>query len=60
VLQAWIGSDGSVLDLKLIRGSFLLGQAAYQAVKQWRFQPYIRNGHARQAQTYITVNFKLP
>ena len=60
VLQAWIGSDGSVLDVKLIRGSFLLGQAAYQAVKQWRFQPYIRNGHARQAQTYITVNFKLP
>jgi periplasmic protein TonB len=60
VLQAWIGRDGSVLDLKLIRGSFLLGKAAYQAVKQWRFQPYIRNGRALQAQTYITVNFKLP
>ena len=60
VLQAWIGRDGSVLDLKLIRGSFVLGQAAYQAVKQWRFQPYIRNGRALQAQTYITVNFKLP
>ena len=60
VLQAWIGRDGSVLDLKLMRGSFLLGQAAYQAVKQWRFQPYIRNGRALQAQTYITVNFKLP
>jgi periplasmic protein TonB len=60
VLQAWIGRDGNVLDLKLIRGSFVLGQAAYQAVKHWRFQPYIRNGRALEAQTYITVNFKLP
>jgi len=60
VLQASIGRDGNLLDLKLIRGSFLLGQAAYQAVKQWRFQPYIRDGHALEAQTHITVNFKLP
>jgi periplasmic protein TonB len=60
VLQAWIGRDGSVLDLKLIHGSFLLGQAAYQAVKRWRFQPFVRNGQALQAQTYITVHFKLP
>ena len=40
VLQAWIGRDGTIQDLKLVRGSFLLGQAAYRAVKQWRYQPY--------------------
>ena len=40
VLQAVIGRDGSVEDLKLVRGYFVLGRAAIAAVKQWRFQPY--------------------
>ena len=30
VLEAWIGRDGSIQDLKLVRGSLLLGEAAYQ------------------------------
>ena len=60
VLQAWIGRDGTVQDLKLIRGSLLLGQAAYQAVRQWRYQPYMVNGRAVEAQTLVTVDFRLP
>ena len=60
VLRASIGKDGRVQDLKLIRGSFLLGEAAYRAVKQWRYKPYMLNGQAVEAQTYVTVNFKLP
>jgi TonB family protein len=60
VLQAWIGRDGSIRDLKLIDGSFLLGQAAVKAVKQWRYKPYLRNGVAVEAETYVTVDFRLP
>ena len=60
VLQAWIGRDGTIQDLKLIRGSLLLGQAAYQAVRQWRYQPYLVNGRAVEAQTFVTVDFRLP
>lgn len=60
VLQAWIGKDGSVLDLKLVKGYFLLGRAAFDAVKQWRFKPYNHNGKTIDFQTYITVNFKYP
>jgi TonB family protein len=60
VLQAWIGKDGSIRDLKLMDGSLLLGQAAVKAVKQWRYKPYLRNGVAVEAQTYVTVNFRLP
>lgn len=60
VLRAWIGKDGRIEDLKLIRGSLLLGEAAYHAVKQWRYKPYLLNGQAVEAQTYVTVNFKLP
>lgn len=60
VLQAFIARDGTIQDLKLIRGSFLLGQAAYRAVRQWRYQPYLVNGRAVEAQTLVTVDFKLP
>lgn len=60
VLQATIGRDGSVQDLKILRGYFVLGKAAIAAVKQWRFQPYVLNGHAAQTQTVITVNFSDP
>ena len=60
VLQAWIARDGTIRELKLIRGSLLLGQAAYEAVKRWRYKPYLRNGHAVEAQTYVTVDFRLP
>ena len=60
ILQAWIGKDGSIRDLKLVDGSLLLGRAAVEAVKQWRYKPYLRNGVAVEAQTYVTVNFRLP
>ncbi len=60
VLQALIGKDGMVRDLKLIHGSLLLGQAAFDAVRQWRYQPYFLDGRAVEAQTQVTVEFKLP
>jgi TonB family protein len=60
VLQAVIARDGSVEDLKLVRGYFILGRAAIAAVKQWRFQPYSVNGHAAATQTVITINFSYP
>jgi TonB family protein len=60
VLQAWIGRDGAIRDLKLVRGSLLLGKAACDAVKRWRYKPYVLNGQAVEAQTFVTVDFRLP
>lgn len=60
VLQTVIGRDGSVQDVKIVRGYFILGRAAIAAVKQWRFQPYNLNGHAAATQTLITINFSYP
>jgi len=60
VLQAWIASDGTVRDLKLVKGYFVLGKAAFDAVKQWKFKPYAPNGKAIDFQTMVTVNFKYP
>lgn len=60
VLQTVIGRDGSVEDVKIVRGYFILGRAAIAAVKQWRFQPYTINGHAASTQTTLTINFSYP
>jgi len=60
VLQAWISKDGRVEDVKFVRGYLVLAQAAAQAVRLWRYKPYFRNGEATEAQTFITIDFKLP
>jgi TonB family protein len=60
VLQAVIGRDGSVQDLKLLRGYFVLGRAAIASVKQWRFRPSSVNGRPVEVQTVITVSFTYP
>jgi len=57
VLRAWIGRDGKIRDLKLMQGYLVLGRAAFEAVKQWRYQPYYLNGQAMETETLITVDF---
>ena len=60
VLQAWVARDGTVRDVKLVKGYFVLARAAFDAVKQWRFKPYSPNGKAIDFQTVLTLNFKYP
>jgi periplasmic protein TonB len=60
VLEVVVARDGSVEDVKMVRGYFILAQAAIAAVKQWRFEPYMLNGHAAATQTAITINFSYP
>jgi TonB family protein len=60
LLQAWIRKDGTVRDLKVVNGPLALCQAAYSAVKQWRYKPLQLNGQSVEATTYVTVNFRLP
>lgn len=60
VLQVWVARDGSVQDVKLVKGYFALAHAASDAVKQWRFRPFTPNGTPISFQTYVTLNFKYP
>jgi len=60
VLQVWVAKDGTVRDVKLVRGYFALARAASDAVRQWRFKPYSSNGKPVDFQTIVTVNFKYP
>jgi protein TonB len=60
VLAAIIGKDGTIQNLHVLStASPLLNQAALDAVKQWRYRPYILNGEPVEVDTQITVNFTL-
>jgi TonB family protein len=60
VLNVRIAQDGSVESATLLSGPPLLGPAATDAVKQWRFKPRVMSGRAAEVQTRITLNFQLP
>lgn len=60
VLEARIGPDGAVQELKLVSGPPLLAEAAIAAVKQWRFRPRQAHGAPAEMQTTVTLNFRLP
>ena len=59
MLQAVISKDGSIQNLRLISGHPMLAPAAIDAVKQWKYKPYILNGEPVEVETQITVNFTL-
>jgi len=59
VLDADISKDGAIEKLKLVTGHPLLAPAAIDAVKHWRYKPYVLNGQAVPVNTQITVNFSL-
>ena len=59
LLQAEISKDGTIENLHLISGHPMLAPAAIEAVKQWRYKPYILNGEPVEVETQITVNFTL-
>jgi protein TonB len=59
VLMAVIGKDGSVQDVRVETGLPVLAQAAMDAVKQWRYKPYLLNGEPVEVDSRITINFTL-
>lgn len=59
VLQALVGTDGNIEDLRVISGPAILSTAAQQAVRQWRFKPYLQNGQPVETKARITVNFSI-
>jgi len=59
VLLAVIGTDGCVQDVQVVSGLPILAQAAIEAVKQWRYKPYLSNGVPVEIDSRITINFTL-
>ena len=59
VLMAVIGTDGTVKDVRIESGLPILAQAAIDAVKQWRYKPYVIDGEPVEVDSRITINFNL-
>src|SRR5260221_574434 len=59
ILHALISKDGSIESLQVVSGHPFLARAALDAVRQWRYRPYILNGQPIEVETQVTVNFTL-
>ena len=59
LLQAFIGADGFIQDLRVLSGPAILASAAREAARNWQFKPYLQNGQPVETQAKITVNFTI-
>lgn len=59
VLQVFISKDGTVDHVNAVKGHRLLRGAAKDAVKRWKYRPYLANGRPVEVATIVTVDFSL-
>ncbi|MDR3754108.1 MAG: energy transducer TonB [Terracidiphilus sp.] len=58
-LQATISKTGEISDLHVICGPVILQQASLEAVRQWKYRPYLLNGKPVEVETTIRITFAL-
>ena len=56
-LQAIIARNGRVEDLRVLSGHHLLRGAAQDAVRTWRYRPFVIKGVPVEVATIVTVEF---
>jgi protein TonB len=59
VLQATISKAGTIENLRVISGNAMLQSAAMDAVRSWRYRPYLLNGEPVEVETTVNVVFTL-
>ena len=59
VLKVTVDRQGNVANIELISGHPVLAPAAIEAVKQWKYKPYLLNQQPVEVETQIIVNFTL-
>lgn len=59
-LLATVSKTGTITKIQVLRGESMLAQAAVDAVRQWKYRPFLLNAEPVEIQTQITINFKLP
>jgi TonB family protein len=59
VLEAEISTTGTIEGLRVLSGPPLLRQAAFDAVRYWRYRPYMVQGEPVRVQTTVNVIFSL-
>lgn len=56
-LLATINKSGDTSKVQILSGDPMLSRAAVDAVKQWKYRPYLLNGQPVEIETQITVVF---
>ena len=59
VLQATVGEDGKVRNVKVLKSIPLLDQAAIDALSQWVYAPATKNGVAVAVEITVTISFSM-
>jgi protein TonB len=59
VLEATISKTGTIENLKVMSGPAMLQQAAIDAVRSWRYRPYLLNNDPVEVETTVNVIFTL-
>ena len=59
VLKAIIAKTGEIQNLELVSGHPMLVPAAIEAVKKWRYRPFLLNGVPVEVETQVTVTFQI-
>ena len=59
ILEAEVGPDGRVRNVKVLRGHPLFDESAMAAVRRWRYKPLLLNGVPTPFLVTVTVNFNL-
>ena len=59
LLEIVVSPDGAVTQIKPVSGPDALSKAAIDAVRWWRYQPYLVNGQPTIVESTVTVHFKL-
>jgi TonB family protein len=60
VLRIVIDKEGAVRDPQLVSGHPMLAPAAIEAVKQWRYKPYVLDDKPVEVGTIVRVSFRMP
>jgi len=59
VLEAVVNPEGAVTHVKFVSGPEQLSSAAIDAVRWWRYEPYLVNGQPATIETTVAVDFRL-
>jgi len=59
VLDTVVSVEGAVTQMKFVSGPDVLSQAAMDAVRWWRYEPYLVNGQPATVETSVAVDFRL-
>jgi protein TonB len=59
VLAATISKQGTIENLRVMSGPMMLQQAALDAVKTWRYRPYMLDGQPVEVETSVNVVFRI-